>query len=448
MNVFLERARLLMQQSRFQLAEEQLRLSLSEQEDPALAHALLALCLLQRERYDDAQQEAQAAIGEDPENAMGFYALATVFHERNRLDEARKAIDAAIRLESWHSIHFGRLASIEIDSHRWTEALAAAEQGLQFDPDDVNCTNLRAIALVRLGRKAEAGATIEAALARQPDDATSHANQGWTLLHQGQPKKAMEHFREALRLEPNMEWARMGIIEAMKARNILYRWILGYFLWMTKFSPRVQLMLVLGVLFGNQILQRVCQAVPMLAPAQTPLALAYVLFVWTTWVAPTLFNLLLLLNPFGRLALNRNEKTDAALAALCIALAMGIGTYGQLSYPTRASDFWLSGLLFLGLMFPVTAIFKMPPKTRWVMIAYSVGLSVYIGLAAYHLQVFAYEHAQVTEKLLDPDKIPALDHARLVNLLTRHTGWWIDSLHGIIISTWVAAGLSMVPNRK
>jgi tetratricopeptide (TPR) repeat protein len=444
MNVCLERARLLMQQSRFDLAEEQLRLSLAEREDPGLAHALLSLCLLQRDRYDDAQQEAQAAIGEDPENAMGFYALATVCHERNRLDEARTAIAEAIRLESWHSMHFGRLASIEVDSHRWSEALAAAEQGLQFDPDDVHCTNLRAIALVRLGRKEEAGATMEAALARQPEDARSHANQGWTLLHQGQPKPAMEHFREALRLEPNMEWARLGIIEAMKARHFLYRWILSYFLWMTKFSPRVQLMLILGILFGAQILNQICQAVPALAPVQTPLAVAYVLFVWTTWVAPTLFNLLLMLNNFGRLALNRIEKLDAALAALCIAIALGIGSYGHLRFPQWAGDFWQSGLLFLGLMLPVTAIFKMPAKTRWVLIVYSIGLTAYMTITFYHLHVFVSEHS----KLPDPDKIPPLDLARLQNLLERHGKWWMDSLIGIVISTWVTAAVSMVPNRK
>jgi tetratricopeptide (TPR) repeat protein len=444
MNVFLERARLLMQQSRFELAEEQLRLSLAEQEDPGLAHALLSLCLLQRDRYDQAQQEAQTAIGEDPENAMGFYALATVYHERNRLDEARTAIMEAIRLESWHSMHFGRLASIEVDSHRWNEALKAAELGLQFDPDDVHCTNLRAVALVRLGRKDEAGATIDAALAKQPEDAQSHANQGWTLLHKGQPKQAMEHFREALRLEPNMEWARLGIIEAMKARNILYRWILGYFLWMTKFSPRVQLMLILGILFGAQILQAVCQAVPMLAPVQVPLAITYALFVWTTWVAPTLFNLLLLLSKFGRLALNRSEKLDAALAALCIATTLGIGIYGHVRYPIWVSEFWQCGLLFLGLMFPVTAIFKMPAKTRWVLIVYSIGLTAYMVIAVYHLQVYAQEYAL----LPDPNKIGQLDHARLQNLLNRHEKWWMDCLMGIVISTWVTAAVSMIPNRK
>jgi tetratricopeptide (TPR) repeat protein len=345
-------------------------------------------------------------------------------------------------------MHFGRLASISIDGHRWQVALDAAEMGLRLDPDDVDCTNLRAIALVRLGRKDEAGATIDAALAKQPEDARSHANQGWTLLHQGNPRKAMEHFREALRLEPNMEWARLGIIEAMKARNILYRWILGYFLWMTKFSPRVQIMLILGLLFGTQILNAVCAAVPVLELVQLPLVLLYVLFVWTTAVAPTLFNLLLMLNKFGRFALNRIEKLDSAFAALCISITLGMGTYGHVRYPALAIDFWGNGLLFLGLMLPVTAIFKIPKWSRWVLILYSIGLTAYMVMATYHLQVYADELYAVIKGVDNIEQIDVLDQQRLQNLHGRHSKWWLDSLRGIVISTWVTAGVAMVPTRK
>jgi Tfp pilus assembly protein PilF len=76
------------------------------------------------------------------------------------------------------------------------------ERGLERSPEDVPCTNMRAMALVRLNRRDEAGATIATALARNPEIAFSHANQGWTLLHQGDHRRAIEHFREALRLDP------------------------------------------------------------------------------------------------------------------------------------------------------------------------------------------------------------------------------------------------------
>ena len=55
------------------------------------------------------------------------------------------------------------------------------------------------------------------ALGRNPENAHTNANQGWSLLHGGQPGKALEHFREALRLDPDLEFARAGMVEALKA---------------------------------------------------------------------------------------------------------------------------------------------------------------------------------------------------------------------------------------
>jgi tetratricopeptide (TPR) repeat protein len=303
MNINIERAQILMEQSRFELAEEQLRLALAQDSSDSRAHALLALCLSNRDQFDDATAEAEQAIHISPDHALGFYALSAVMHKRNRLKEAHKAIDEAIRIEPWNSSHFALLAAIEIDRSRWNDALDAADRGLEFDPEDVQCTNLRAIALVKLGRRDEAGQTIDAALAKAPDNATTHANQGWALLHQREPTKAAEHFREALRLDPTMEWARHGILEAMKARNPVYRMMLAFFLWMGRFSPKVQLALVLGLVFGNRIVHSILEAVPVLSPLATPFTIAYILFVWMCWTSSALFNLMLCLDRFGRLVL-------------------------------------------------------------------------------------------------------------------------------------------------
>ena len=58
------------------------------------------------------------------------------------------------------------------------------------------------------------------------------------MLDEGKYPQAMEHFREALRLEPDMEWARLGVVETLKAKRVLYRPVLWYFLWISKFSSR------------------------------------------------------------------------------------------------------------------------------------------------------------------------------------------------------------------
>lgn len=444
MNNHIERAQLLMQQSRFELAEEQLRMALSEDSDDNLAHAFLALCLLDREKYDEATAEAEQAIHLSPDAAIGFYALATIMHKRNRLKEAHEAISSAIRIEPWNSMHFALLAAIEMDRSNWEAALEAADQGLQFDPEDVQCTNLRAMALVKLGRRDEAGQSIDAALLNEPDNAATHANQGWTKLHAGDPKQAAVHFREALRLEPTMEWARLGIIEAMKARNPAYRYMLAFFLWMGRLSPRVQIAMVLGLVFGNQILVSICESVPLLAPISTPIRIVYVLFVWMTWTSSSLFNLVLCLDRFGRLVLNRTEKLCAGLIGSCILMTVLVSVAGEVRYASPHLNLWTDGLLFLGIAIPIASAFNTEGNRRRLMIAYSVGLLAAVLYTLYldirfsdYLAAFEAKH-ELTEA----------EEAIAVQYVGPYVYWFRNCITGIAISTWLGMGMSVVPTRK
>jgi tetratricopeptide (TPR) repeat protein len=355
-NPNLQRGLLLLQQSRHEQAESELRQALAQEPQDAYAHALLVLCLTAREKFDDATAEARQAIHLAPDFSFAHYAHARVLYDRNHYPEARAAIEEAIRLDSTEADYFSLLAMIHFDERRWTDALAAAEQGLQFDSEHIGCTNLRAMAMVKLGRKAEAGATIDAALARNPDDATTHANQGWTLLEKGDSRKALEHFREALRLDPENDWARRGIIEALKARNLIYAVMLKYFFWMSKLSPRAQWGIVLGGYFGSQMLGALANSQPAFAPWVLPLRILYVAFAVLTWTAYPIFNLLLRLNRFGRLALTPQQTVESnwvgaslglALISLCGCLVQGFGSP------------WVMSLAVFGLLLlPLSGLFR------------------------------------------------------------------------------------------
>jgi tetratricopeptide (TPR) repeat protein len=314
----LQRAVLLMEQGRYANAEDELRQVLAADPNDSVAHASFALCLSEREQFADAAREANMATQLSPEEPFAFYAQAVVFFRRNRFAEAEQAIRVAIDLEPYDADYFALLSNIHMVQSQWQPALDAAEQGLAIDPENIKCTNVQASALVKLNRKQDARRAIQGALAREPEDAWSHANLGWTLLDEGKYQQAMEHFREALRLEPNMEWARAGIIEALKAKRLLYRPILWYFLWISKFSRRAQWMIIVGAFFGEQLLRGMAQNNPALAPFVTPIIVAYVVFALSTWMVSPLFNLLLLLDPFGRLALSRSEKVTGTLVGLCV----------------------------------------------------------------------------------------------------------------------------------
>lgn len=364
-NPHLERGRLLLSQGRHDLAEGELRQAIASDPTEPLCFALLSLCLLQREDWMNATAAAARAVEMDPNEAMYHSILGDVYTHRRMYKEARAAIEHSLRLDPTDPGAWGTLASIESSQSRHKEALAAAEKGLEIEPLNERCTNLRAIALTNLGKRSQAAEAIEGTLSRNPQNATSHANMGWTLLHQGQPRKALDHFREALRLEPGLEWARRGIMEAMKARNPIYRAFLAYFLFMSRLSGRGQWGIIIGGYIGIQLLRKAGGSNAALAPWVGPIIAAYIVFAIGTVVAVPLFNLFLLINRFGRHVLDRGQK----IAAACFGMSILPGLTFLVLWATLGGDRFEASALVLGVWcLPVAlAGLARPGRNRAVM---------------------------------------------------------------------------------
>lgn len=317
-NTHLQRARLLLERARPDLAAQELRQQIAVDPDDALAHALLAVCLMQQKQRAEALAAAERAVHLAPDFAYAHFVRAHALEDLDRLKEAEASVAEAIRLDPDDADSFALLGSIRLRQRQWRGALEAAEEGLRRDGEHVGCTNLRALALTHLGRREEAGTTIDAALARDPENALTHANQGWTLLHGGDHVRALDHFREALRLHPGLEWARQGIVEALTARNPIYRVLLRYFLWMSRLGGGARWGIVLGAFFGQRIVRETARANPDLAPFLYPILYLYLGFVFLSWTAEPLFHLLLRLDPVGRSALSREQIIASNGVGICL----------------------------------------------------------------------------------------------------------------------------------
>lgn len=378
----LDRARLLLQQRRYDLAEKELRQVLAGEPDHFLAHAWLSLTLLEMARYGEAEAEAQQTVHLAPDHPYGYFVLSRVFQHQDKVRQAEKAIAEAIRLNPEDADYFAVLASIFMSEQLWAKALEAAEQGLVFDPEHVGCSNLRAMALNKLGRRGESVGALDAALYRDPENALTHANQGWIALEQNEHQKAMEHFREALRLNPELIWARSGILEALKARNIVYRWLLQYFFWMSRMGPRLQWGVILGAYFGNQILRSIARTNPGLAPFLTPLIILYLLFVYLTWTGKTLFNLLLRLDRFGRLVLTPQQIQVSNIVGGMLLLAL-VGLAVGWAMPLFLAS--AVGYALALLVIPVAhTLEREPGRNRMILLVYTAALALValLGLGA------------------------------------------------------------------
>lgn len=374
-----QRGAVLYQQGRHADAIAEFQRHLLESPDDAITHALISFCLCDLEKYQAATEHAQQAIALAPESAIGFRALARCYVERNHTKEAKTAIEEALRLEPDSADCWATLAHVHLLERRWRDALDAANRGLTMEPDHPACTNLRAQALVNLGDRTAAAATMDVALALNPDDAWTHANQGWTLLHANDPKKAMEHFREALRLDPSMEWAKAGIVESMQARNFIYRYLLQYFLWAGRLPASWQWGLMIGGILGNRFLNQLAGNVPSLKPFIYPIIGVYVCFAMLTWLGPSFFNLLLRFDRFGRHALSDDQRYGANLLAVGLLPPIAFCTLGAITWTLEP---FLAALLWFLTLMPASVIFRCDKGWPRDVMAAATGLLILVNLIA------------------------------------------------------------------
>lgn len=379
-----QRAQLLYQQHRFDLAEKELALALAEEPNQAPAHALLALCLVKREQFDEATGHAQVAVGLRPDEPWHYYALAWVWFGREHYEKAEQAIREAIALDPADADYHDLLARTFFMRDRWEEALASSRQALVLDPQHVDALNLQAICLKRLGRVTDAEGDLLHALQVDPDNPATHANLGWTRLQKGDRKQAETHFREALRLNPNLEWARKGVVETLKAYNPLYRPLLMYFFAMQRLTRRGQMMVIFGAYFLYVTLDQYATAHPAVRPWASPLLYAYLVFAAASWLGQPLMNLTLRLHPFGRLALSRDERTASGWIGGFLVGAIGLWLLYWLLLP--ADVVWRLALVATLMIMPLAGTFSSAkPYPRKPMVLYTTavgGLGLAFVLAA------------------------------------------------------------------
>lgn len=351
----IERARLLMRTGRFDMAETLLRECIAQDASDPEPRALLALTLANLDRYREAMDEARHAISMNPEQAGLHFILAALMHDTGNYLQAMSSIDEALRLNA-DDIRFFRLkAGIHLAQAQWKDAIRVAEQGLRIDPENVDCENTRAIALVKSGQPERAAESLQNALMREPDNAMSHANRGWANLHLRKYDEAMDGFREALRLQPDFEWAREGIIESFRARSRLYRPILAYFLWMSRLPPRIKMFMVLGLFILARIARTAMRSDPDHQIIWGIVGVLYVIWLFLSWTAVPMFNLMLRMDKVARRVLLPDEIRASNLVGLCLGLAITSGIAAAL---THARFLIAISVFALFLLIPTAGIFS------------------------------------------------------------------------------------------
>jgi len=371
----IERVELLIQQDRYKEANEILPEIIAS--DPNNAHllALYSNVLLQLDEFKRANEVISTAIGIQPDNDYLYYIKAVILIHQEKYDESEKFLNEAIAIDPTVPTYYAYLASIKLARKQFEKALELADKALSLNPENIDALNTRSAALMNLDYKEDAFKTIEGALKENPNNPHTHANYGWSLLKNGENVKALEHFKEALKNNPNLETAQIGMVEALKAKYLLYRLFLKYTFWIGKMTSKYQWGFVIGFYLSVKVLRGVAKASPVLEPIIMPIVIILALMAFSTWIITPISNLFLRLNVYGRNLLDKKEIMSSnfvGFSILILLLGLAISFFMK-------EDKWLSIAIFgFGMMIPFSAMFA-PTKHKNLLFGY-IGVMVLIGL--------------------------------------------------------------------
>ena len=238
---------LLQDQGRLEEAEACFYSVLAREPDNDFVYGRLALCQMsqpgKKRRALDTIAEAIRLRADEP---FYFSVKAIVLGELHRGKEALEAAETAVRLNPEDTFALSAKANAYCAMDRWAEAEEWSRHALALDGDNAMAANILAHTLRMQGKRQLNAEAVERLLAADPEDSFAHVNAGWTALQAKDQPRAEQHFREALRLDPESDMAREGLLESFRARSWFYRAYLSYCFFMQRYTEGKQWMIFLG----------------------------------------------------------------------------------------------------------------------------------------------------------------------------------------------------------
>lgn len=353
---YIERGSLLLQQGKPKEAEKQFSMALRFDPENHYVLAQLAKCKIDLKELKAASELIESAIRHDPSEDYYFYLAAFINYQQDQNARALLQLQTALSLNASVAAYYGLWSTILIEEKQFKTALEKADEGLYFDATDLTCLNARATALNKLKRTDDAVATMQHALAQDPDNDITHTTVAWNLLEKGKHREAVTHFKEALRLNPQLEYARSGLKEALKSRVAPYRWLLQYNFWVTNKSKNARWIIPIALFIGVRLFAGASAAGGAGWKILGGVVLGlYLLFVATSWIINPLANFFLLFDKDGKYAVTNNEKWNAISFTTAIAAGLLLVIVSLLlPEPVAAGAGVLAGgLIVLSLAIPL-----------------------------------------------------------------------------------------------
>lgn len=327
MNSPIHRASLLREHRRHEEAVAMLMQYLASDPQDPQAHVELALNRIQIPgQRAMAVDDIRRAIALDPDSGYLHALHSRILCKLDRDKESLDAAEHAIALDPENEFCWLAKGEALAGLSRWKDAETALEQSLALDPDNEYASNMLAIVLRRQNRLEESDRETMSRLSRDAEDPVSLANAGWSALQRGDTAGAEKFFTEALRIDPESEYAREGLKESFRARSAFYRVFLRWAFFMQRFSEQHQMWIMIGIVVAFRFVRKAAQEInPALLP---PLFVAFYIFIFGTWLSGGIANLMILRDRLARLSLDRSEVIEGLVVGGGFLLGMLLGIIG------------------------------------------------------------------------------------------------------------------------
>ena len=321
----------LLNQQRYDEAYQEVNrcLALDPHSIPALM--ILTQAYLGLNKDEKADEIADQLLRKDPSDADVLFLKGVTQTQLGKRKNALKFLNSALAFDPLKTQAHGLKASIYFQEADFEKSLEAADAGLAIDPHNELCLNHRSMALLKLDRREEHLEADQQALKSNPMNSLTHASVGYGALQKGDTEKAKNHFREALRIDPTNEYARQGMLQAIKATNLFYRLFLMYAFWMQGLKSQVRWAVIIIGYVMIQFLNRSTSDFGVFAPVAELIVILYMIFAISTWIIEPVSDIFLKFHPFGKYVLTDDEKKVANICAGLLGVAV-VGTVILLSF--------------------------------------------------------------------------------------------------------------------
>lgn len=184
--------------------------------DPARIPAQLALSRLLASRgiYAEAVRLPLDVLRRQPADVAALEQLASVLSDAGDADRLAPVV-ASLQQHAPDSdaAHYYQGALHFLQDHP-ERAVADVSYVIARNPRNARAQNLLGACLASLGRRDEARRAFQASIAANPRDPATYANLGTLELQAGNKQLAVQHFAEALTVDPGSQPARQGLVSA------------------------------------------------------------------------------------------------------------------------------------------------------------------------------------------------------------------------------------------